>query len=210
MLLALRPATGPVPVPERVTDCVLPVALLLLSVTTSEAERLPETWGANVTLMVQLLPAPTELPQLFVWAKALALLPVNPMLLREREAFPVLLSVTVCAELVVPRVWLLKVKLAGLTPAVGAVPVPLRLTVCGLVVALSVMLKVAERLPGAVGVNVTLIVQVALAATELPQVLVSAKSPGLVPVGAIPLMPRAVFPELVRVTVWAALVDATA
>ena len=53
-----------------------------------------------------------------------------------------------------------------------AVPVPERLTVCGLPLALSVMLTAAVRLPLAAGVNVTLIVQLAPAGTELPQVLV--------------------------------------
>jgi len=50
--------------------------------------------------------------------------------------------------------------------------VPVRLTVCGLPVALSVMVTEAVRLPGAVGVNVTLMVQLLPANTELPQVLV--------------------------------------
>ena len=59
---------------------------------------------------------------------------------------------------------------------------PVRVTDWGLPAALSVILIEAVRLPEAVGVNVTLIVQVAFAATTLPQVLVWAKSPALVPV----------------------------
>ena len=51
-------------------------------------------------------------------------------------------------------------------------PVPERLTVCGLPLALSVMLTEAVRLPLAEGLNVTLIVQWAPAATELPHVVV--------------------------------------
>ena len=68
--------------------------------------------------------------------------------------------------------WFPKVRLVGerLTP-VGAVPVPERLTVWGLPLALSVMLSEAVRLPLAVGLKVTLTVQLAPAATELPQVL---------------------------------------
>jgi hypothetical protein len=50
--------------------------------------------------------------------------------------------------------------------------VPAKLTVCGLPVALSVMVTEAARFPGAVGVNVTLMVQFPPAATELPQELV--------------------------------------
>ena len=56
--------------------------------------------------------------------------------------------------------------------AAGAVPVPERLTVWGLLAALSVMVREATRPPLAAGVKVTLMVQLAPAATELPQLLV--------------------------------------
>ena len=67
-----------------------------------------------------------------------------------------------------------KARLVGerLTAPAVPVPVPEKLTVCGLPLALSVMLTAAVRLPLAAGVKVTLIVQLAPAATELPQVLV--------------------------------------
>ena len=68
--------------------------------------------------------------------------------------------------------WLPKARLVGERLTRAAVPVPVRLTVCGLPLALSVMLSEAVRLPVAAGVNVTLMVHLALAATELPQVLV--------------------------------------
>jgi hypothetical protein len=67
---------------------------------------------------------------------------------------------------------LLKLKLVADRLAVGPRPVPLRLTVCGLPAALSVMLSVPFWTPVAVGVNVTLMVQLAPAATELPQLFV--------------------------------------
>ena len=67
----------------------------------------------------------------------------------------------------------------------SAVPVPIKLAVCGLLLALSVTVKVPLRVPVAVGVNVTLIVQLAPAATLVPQLLVCAKSPLLVPVMAM-------------------------
>ena len=94
------------------------------------------------------------------------------MLVMLKLVLPVLFRVTVCATLVVPTFWLLKVRLVGVTPANGALPVPVRFTVCGLLVALSVMVTEAERDPGTVGVKVTLIVQLLPAATGLPQVLV--------------------------------------
>ena len=49
--------------PERVTVWGLPLAL---SVMLTEAVRLPLAEGLNVTLIVQLLPAATELPQVLV------------------------------------------------------------------------------------------------------------------------------------------------
>ena len=58
------------------------------------------------------------------------------------------------------------------TGAGGAVPVPLRATVCGEPVALSANDSVAEKLATEAGVKVTEIVQVEAAARVLPQVLV--------------------------------------
>jgi hypothetical protein len=64
--------------------------------------------------------------------------------------------------------------------------------------------------PDAVGSNVTLIVQVVAGATELPQLLVCAKSPGFVPVMLMLLMVKAAFPGLLNVRLLAALVVPTA
>jgi hypothetical protein len=86
-------------------------------------------------------------------------------------AFPVLLRVTGCTPLVVPRVWLLKIRLVAVRLTAEPPPVPVRFTVCGLPVALSAMVTAAVRVPGEVGVKVTLIVQLPPAATELPQLL---------------------------------------
>ena len=69
-----------------------------------------------------------------------------------------------------PKLKLVADKLTAGTATV--VPLPVRLTICGLPVALSVTVIVPGWLPVAVGVNVTLRVQLAPAATELPQVLV--------------------------------------
>jgi len=60
---------------------------------------------------------------------------------------------------VVPVVWLAKVRDVGERLTVAPVPVPFRLTVCGLPVALSVKLTAPVRVPVAVGVKVTLTVQ---------------------------------------------------
>jgi hypothetical protein len=67
------------------------------------------------------------------------------------------------------------------------------------------MLTAPVRVPVAVGVKVTLMVQEAPAATELPQVLVSAKSP----LAEMLVILNAPLPVLVSVTDWAELVVPT-
>src|SRR5580658_10463564 len=90
------------------------------------------------------------------------------MLLKVTDALPVLLIVTLCAALVVPVFCAANVRLDGvkLNVNVGVRPVPVRVTLCGLPVALSVNVRLAVRVPTAVGLNVTDTVQ------ELPDVSV--------------------------------------
>jgi len=92
-------ATMEVPVPERLTDWGLPVAL---SVMARAALRLPLAVGVKVTLRVQFDPAARELPQLLVWAKSPALEPKTATLVRVKVALPVLVRVTDLVELVMP------------------------------------------------------------------------------------------------------------
>ena len=74
---------------------------------------------------------------------------------------------------------------------------------------MSVRVNEAVRVPGAVGANVTLIVQLPPGATELPQMLGSKKSPALVPATWMLLMVKVAFPVLVRIRSWDPLVDPT-
>ncbi len=67
--------------------------------------RVPRWVGLKVTLIVQLFPAATELPQVLVWAKSPGSAPVMVILVMLSVAFPVLVSVTGCAELAVPTSW---------------------------------------------------------------------------------------------------------
>ena len=88
-----------------------------------------------------------------------------------------------------------------------ATPVPLSVTDCGELAALSVIVKLADRLPAAVGAKVMLTVQVPAGAMLLPtQVFVLVKSPGLVPVMLTALTVKAAFPLFVMVIAWPALV----
>jgi glyceraldehyde-3-phosphate dehydrogenase/erythrose-4-phosphate dehydrogenase len=59
------------------------------------AVRVPVAEGSNVTLMVQLPDAATLEPQVLVWAKSLALVPLSAMLETERATAAELLRVTV-------------------------------------------------------------------------------------------------------------------
>ena len=85
----------------------------------------------------------------------------------------------------------------------AVLPVPVNDTVCGEPLALSVIVRVPVRVPPEVGVKVTAIAQFAPAATLVPQVLVSAKSP----VAAMDVRLKAPVPLLVSVTDCAVLVE---
>ena len=98
----------------------------------------------------------------------------------------------------VPTFWLVNVRDVG-ESVTDATPVPVRLAVCGLPLALSVTVSVAVLVPPAEGVNVTLMVHRAPAASELPQLLVWAKSPLSAPVMAMLLIESAALPEFERV-----------
>ena len=122
------------------------------------------------------------------------------MLERVKGPVPVFVKVAVCGALVFATFTFPKLRLVVDRLTMGAVPVPVRLAVCGLPAALSVTATLALRLPVAVGVNVTLMVQLELAASELPQLFVCAKSPLLVPVTAMLEILNAVPPEFVSMT----------
>ena len=95
-----------------------------------------------------------------------------------------------------------KARLVGAKLTLEATPVPVRVTDCGLPVALSVTVIVPGWLPAAVGVKVTLMEQLAPTATEAPQVLVCEYGALAVMLAMI----SAPVPELVSVTDCVALV----
>src|SRR5689334_810914 len=109
------------------------------------------------------------------------------MLEMARLALPVFVSVAVKGPLVVPISCAAKVRLPGLSvaPGVGSVPVPLSETECGVPGASSVTVTAALRLPSALGVKVTEIVQVALTARLEGQLCDELKSEAFVPVTPI-------------------------
>jgi len=117
--------------------------------------------------------AATLAPQLLVCAKS----PLAWIPLTEMEAPPGFDSVTGCEALVLPSACTVKLSAAGVAFRTAFAPVPVSDTVCGLLEALSVMVRVPVRVPVAVGVKVTLTVQLVLTARLVPQLLVCAKSP---------------------------------
>ena len=89
----------------------------------------------------------------------------------------------------------------------GGTPVPAKFADCGLPAALSLISKVAEREPVAVGANVTSIEQFPPATRLDPQLLVCWKSPELVPPTETPPISSVALPELVTFTFCTGLVD---
>jgi hypothetical protein len=144
------------------------------SVKDTDAVRAPVAVGLNVTLIVQFAPAATLAPQVLVCEKSPLFVPtiVMPEPLNANVAFPVLDSVMFCAALVVPTGWLVKVRLAEDSPTMGAIPVPDSETFCGLFAASSLMVSEALCAPVAVGLKVTLMLQLAPTATLAPQLFV--------------------------------------
>src|ERR1700682_3615270 len=134
----VNPKSGGVVVPVSGTVCVLGVALSMM---VKVPMRVPAAMGVNVTLIVQLAPAASGVAGGVIGqgvAPALAAKsPDAAMEMIVRGPVPVLVSVSVCAALVVFNVWLPKVRFVGasITAGVGIAPVPLSAMFCGLVLA---------------------------------------------------------------------------
>lgn len=124
-----------------------------MSAIASVAVSAPGPTGKNVTVIVQTALGASEVPQV-VALKSTGLAPPKVMPVIVRVALPVFVKVKGWVVLA-PRVWAVKLTLVVETVARGALPVPVRLKVCGLPPALSEMLTMAVRLPVACGAKVT-------------------------------------------------------
>jgi hypothetical protein len=196
------------PVPDNATVCGLFPAE---SVKVSVPLRVPAAPGVNVMLTVHVPEPASVAPQVFAEiAKSPEFAPETAMLEILIEVVPPLVSVTDCAEAVVPTFVEVNVRLVGITDAFTAllVPEPDKATVCGLFPAESVKVSVAVRVPAAAGVNVTLTLQLAEPASVAPHVFAEiAKSPAFVPEMAMLEILIDADPPLVIVTVCAGLVE---
>src|SRR3984893_8248449 len=195
---------GATPVPDKLIVCGLPAALSMI---VTVPVWVPIAVGENVTLIVQ---EPLTGIELIVQLLFCPYCTLAATLVTVRGAEPVLVSVTVCGELVVLSAWLAKANLAEerLTTGATAKPVPVRLICCGLPMALSLIVTVPVLVPAVVGEDMMLIVQLPPAATVdglLGQLFVCAYC-------ALPtmlLMASGVVPAFVNVTVCGALVVPT-
>jgi hypothetical protein len=109
----------PVPVPDNVADCVEPVVLPALSVTVTLALRLPAAFGVNVTVIVQFVPAATEVPQVLFSENELASVPEIAMPAIFSTSVPPLVRVMACVGAAVPTGSLVNVRLVGFRVACG-------------------------------------------------------------------------------------------
>jgi hypothetical protein len=151
---------------------------LELSVTVSVAVRVPVVLGVKVTVIVQLpvVAANAAVVHVLVCVKSVA--GEIDTLDTVSAALPVLLKVSDCVADDDPTTVGAKVRDAGdgLKSASPAVPVPVSVATCGWFAALSTTATAPFWTPAAVGVKVTVTVQLALAASDPPQVFVCEKS----------------------------------
>jgi hypothetical protein len=211
----LTAGAGATPVPESAAVCGEPLAL---SATLTVAESAPVAAGLKVTVMLQLDPAATLVPQVLVWENDVGFVPAMlmpcPVPFRLSAPVPVFLSEMAWVAAEEPTVVLAKVRVAGVRLTAGAVPVPVRDAVCGEPLALSATLTVAFSDPAAAGLKVTVMLQLAPAATLVPQVLVCENDVGFVPVMLmpcpVPFNVRAAFPVFLSAMAWVAAEDPTA
>jgi len=162
--------------------------------------------GVNVRVAVHLAPAARVAPQVVVLVKSAALAPVIASEVIERAMVPALAMVRVWAALAVPVFTLPKAKDVALR-VTGEAPEPVNATDSARPAAVKVV--AAERAPVALGVNVTVTVQLPAAAILVEQVLVFEKSAAFVPViASVPRVSGDV-PALVMVSVFVALGEPT-
>ena len=169
-----------VPVPVSVAVCGEFVALSAID---SVALSAPTIDGVNTTETVHEVDGGTEAPQLFVWLKSLAFVPVKLNTGETMPPVPLSLKVTVSGLDGVPSCVDGNVRAVGASAPVAVpwAPVPLRAAVTGEPDSLPAMEREAVSALTVDGVNFTLMLHVDPAATEV-QVFVCEKSAAFVPV----------------------------
>lgn len=161
----VRDAKGACPVPDRFTtgagDVKFPCSVVVPVLN-------PRAVGVKLTLTEQLALTARDVPQLLVWAKSPLI--TTPVIASAES--PELVNVMVWVELVVLSGAGAKVSDVGDAVARIACPVPLRETTGAVPGELLVKESTPVRAPRTVGVKVTLTVQFAPAAIDVPQLFV--------------------------------------
>ena len=150
------------PVPVSATLCGFPEPLLVI---VKEPERSPSAVGENVTVMEQLLPSVTVIPQLFVCEK-------SPMTLIPeigRFADPRTERVTVWADDDGPTTVELNERVVDDRDTVAVTPLPSSGNVCGLPTASSLIVNVPLTKDADTGANVIWIEQLIPGPRLVPQ-----------------------------------------
>jgi hypothetical protein len=200
MVVRERRVKPQVPVPLNGTDLG---AAPPPGVTRRIADFAPVVVGLKSTLTVQLPPTATRAGQLCVRANCPGFVPARAIELIGSITLPVLLILTVFAVLVALRATLPKLSEVGETVKVDLTPVPDSVALLVAAPPPAITLSVAILDPVLVGLKTTWIVQLAPGATELPQLVVCANWPGLVPPMAIDVIGKATTAVLRRVIVFA-------
>jgi hypothetical protein len=147
-------------------------------------DLVPVALGVKVRVIVQLAlmaRVAGKVPHVLVSEKLTGFVPLIEIPLTCIGAVPVLDRVTVWAGLDVPTCSLGNESVPGETLATGSMPVPLSDAVCEAIGAANATVSVAAAAPGAVGLNVTLTVQLPLGASFLLlQAIPAAKGAGAV------------------------------
>ena len=130
--------------------------------------------GVKLTVIVQVAPAASEAPQLFVCEKG----EDATIEVIERSASPLFESVRACGALVIPTSCDANVNAAGVTEATGAgtLPVPLKLTKPPMPAGEPLADKLADSEPAALGLKTTLRVQLMPGEIDAGQLFVWPKS----------------------------------
>src|ERR1700730_506803 len=195
------PGGGDAPVPVNCTDWGETGASSLM---VRLAVRWPAPSGENVTATLQVEATGYAPEQALATWKSAGFAPLGRTEEMCRVALPALVTVMLCAGLLLPCVVLAKVRLPGarVMAGSGAAPLPFRGIDCGLPGALSAAAKLAWRGPAAVGEKTTLTVQVAFGKRTVgnEQLGVATKSEGLAPVTLTEDMVGNCPPVLGRVT----------
>jgi len=188
------------------TYCPVPLSAIVcgefpaVSVMVTAAVNAPVAVGPKCPWMVQVAPAAMLVPQVFANRNDDAFVPVTAMLVNVSVAVPLLVSVTVCDPLVEPTATVPNERLVAESVTPAPWPVPVSAIICGDPTALSVIATAPASAPPVTGSKFPLIVQLAPAATLVPQVFVKTNEVAFAPVTAIWVIVSADCPLLVNVT----------